>query len=51
LSYSGWFKFDGGGRIRWVGFISIEIEADIMSMEMSGTGWTWNKIGKITILG
>jgi hypothetical protein len=46
-----WFKVDGGGRIKWVGFISIEIEVDSISMEMSGTGWKWNKICKMTILG
>jgi hypothetical protein len=45
-----WFKFDGGGRVHWVGFTSIEIEVEIMSMEMNRTGWSWNKVGKMTVL-
>jgi hypothetical protein len=46
----GELTFDGGGRIGWIGFISIEVEVNIMSMEISRTGWSWNKIGKITIV-
>jgi hypothetical protein len=46
-----WFKFDGRGRINLVDFISIEIEVKIMSMGMKRTGWSWNKISKMTIQG